>query len=85
MEEEKECTVEDLIKRSCLTEVLDASQWHHLTKLNLPNCNLTNLPTNLNDVLPNLSILFCPSNRFEELPPVVPVYRYKWFHLKVMA
>jgi Protein kinase domain/Leucine rich repeat len=70
-EEEKQCTVEDLMRLSCLPGVLDSSQWHQLTKLNLPNCNLTTLPSNLNEVLPNLSILFCPSNRFEELPPVI--------------
>ena len=43
----------------------------HLTQLNLPNCGLSSLPSNLGTYLPNLSILFCPKNQFDELPAVI--------------
>jgi Protein kinase domain/Leucine rich repeat len=42
-----------------------------LTQLNLPDCGLSSLPANLGTVLPNLSILFCPANIFDELPAVI--------------
>lgn len=42
-----------------------------LTKLNLPGCGLSSLPSNFQSQLPNLSILFCPNNHFKELPPVI--------------
>jgi Leucine-rich repeat (LRR) protein len=42
-----------------------------LTKLNLPNCGLSTLPSEMPKLLPNLSIIFLPKNDFEELPAVV--------------
>lgn len=42
-----------------------------ITKLNLPECGLSSLPTDLAKWLPNLSVLFCPKNNFEELPAVI--------------
>lgn len=44
---------------------------HLVTKLNLPDCGLSSLPANLGTFLPNLSILFCPQNNFEELPAAI--------------
>lgn len=43
----------------------------NIIKLNLPECGLSSLPTNLGKWLPNLSILFCPKNNFQELPSVI--------------
>ena len=57
-----------LLEKSGLSEAIDFST---LTQLNLPNCNLSSLPSELPELVPNLSILFCPNNRFEELPDVV--------------
>lgn len=42
-----------------------------ITKLNLPGCGLSSLPSSLATHLPNLSILFCPKNNFQELPEVI--------------
>ncbi|CAB9524604.1 leucine rich repeat [Seminavis robusta] len=42
-----------------------------LTKLDLPDCKLTSLPSSLPDALPNLSILFLSKNEFTEVPPVI--------------
>lgn len=42
-----------------------------LTKLDLPECGLTSLPSALATFLPNLRILFCPKNNFQELPAVI--------------
>lgn len=42
-----------------------------LTKLDLPNLGLTELPSCLPEICPALSILFCPKNRFVEVPPVI--------------
>jgi hypothetical protein len=42
-----------------------------LTKLNLPNCGLSTLPSEMPKLLPNLSIMFMPKNNFEELPAIV--------------
>lgn len=42
-----------------------------ITKLNLPDCGLSSLPASLSIWLPNLSILFCPKNKFEELPAAI--------------
>lgn len=44
---------------------------HLVTKLNFPDCGLSSLPANLGTFLPNLSILFCPKNNFEELPAAI--------------
>ena len=42
-----------------------------LTKLDLPNLGLTELPSCLPEICPSLSILFCPKNEFVEVPPVI--------------
>lgn len=42
-----------------------------ITHLNLPGCGLSSLPSSLATYLPNLSILFCPKNNFQELPEVI--------------
>jgi len=42
-----------------------------LTKLDLPNLGLTELPSCLPDICPSLSILFCPKNKFVEVPSVI--------------
>lgn len=47
------------------------STFSNITKLNLPECGLSCLPANLGTWLPNLSILFCPKNKFEELPAAI--------------
>mmetsp|Transcript_23450 Transcript_23450/g.42557 ORF Transcript_23450/g.42557 Transcript_23450/m.42557 type:complete len:465 (-) Transcript_23450:127-1521(-) len=47
------------------------STFSNITKLNLPECGLSFLPANLGTWLPNLSILFCPKNKFEELPAAI--------------
>ena len=39
-----------------------------LTKLDLPNCGITSLPESFHLAVPNLSILFCPKNKFTEVP-----------------
>ena len=43
----------------------------NVTKLNLPNCGLSELPSQLPTALPNLSILFVPQNNFCEVPSVI--------------
>lgn len=43
----------------------------NITKLNLPECGLSSLPSSLGTWLPNLSILFAPKNKFQELPAVI--------------
>jgi tRNA A-37 threonylcarbamoyl transferase component Bud32 len=42
-----------------------------ITTLNLPVCGLSSLPSSMATYLPNLSILFCPNNNFQELPEVI--------------
>jgi Leucine-rich repeat (LRR) protein len=42
-----------------------------LLKLELPNCGITTLPDCLPTVCPNLSILFCPKNKFVEVPALI--------------
>lgn len=42
-----------------------------LTKLDLPNCGMSSLPSSLPQLVPNLSILFLPKNRFLEMPAIV--------------
>ena len=42
-----------------------------LTKLNLPGCGLSSLPSSLPELCPNLSILFMPKNHMKELPSVI--------------
>jgi len=43
----------------------------NITKLNLPNCGLSELPPGLPQALPNLSILFLPKNHFYEMPKII--------------
>ena len=50
---------------------IDPSMMDKVTKLNLPECGLTSLPANLGQAMPNLSILFCPKNNFDEVPVVI--------------
>lgn len=57
-----------LVEKCGLSVVQDLTA---LTKLNLPDCCLSELPSNLASLVPNLSILFCPKNRFVELPPII--------------
>lgn len=42
-----------------------------VTKLNLPECGLTELPSDLGKVMPALSILFMPKSKFKEVPAVI--------------
>lgn len=42
-----------------------------LTKLELANLGLTELPSCLPEICPSLSILFCPKNNFVEVPPLI--------------
>ena len=42
-----------------------------LTKLDLPGCGLSALPSSLPELVPNLSILFMPQNNIKELPAVI--------------
>lgn len=42
-----------------------------LIKLNLPNAGLSSLPDAMATMFPNLSTLFLPNNRFDELPAVL--------------
>lgn len=50
---------------------VEVSSFSTLTKLDLPNCGLSSLPTTFPDIVPNLSILFMPKNNFRELPPLI--------------
>jgi Leucine-rich repeat (LRR) protein len=50
---------------------LNRADFSVLTKLNLPNCGLSSLPSCLPEVLPNLSVLFMPKNQFQVLPKVI--------------
>lgn len=68
LEQDKEEHEKFLLEKSGLSNAIDLST---LTKLNLPRCNLSSLPSELPSLVPNLSILFCPNNRFEELPALV--------------
>ena len=45
--------------------------YKHVTKLNLPDCGLAELPEGFAEAFPNLSILFLSNNRFREMPAVV--------------
>eukprot|EP00934_Nitzschia_sp_Nitz4_P006907 Nitzschia sp. Nitz4//scaffold344_size17659//260//1594//NITZ4_008807-RA/size17659-snap-gene-0.30-mRNA-1//1//CDS//3329548600//6897//frame0 len=57
-----------LLEKSGLSTLPELSA---LIKLNLPNCELKELPRKLPTLCPNLSILFCPNNHFQELPEIV--------------
>jgi hypothetical protein len=66
-EEEKTGQIETLVQLTGLSRL----DFGVLTTLNLPNCGLSSLPSCLPEILPNLSILFMPKNKFEELPSVI--------------
>jgi hypothetical protein len=57
-----------LLRQTGLETLHDVSM---LRKLDLPNCQLTSLPENLAELLPQLEILFCPQNQFSEVPEVI--------------
>jgi Leucine-rich repeat (LRR) protein len=65
--DEQEQQVQHLIQLSGLSR----NDFSVLTKLNLPNCGLSTLPSCLPQVLPNLSVLFMPKNQFQVLPKVI--------------
>ena len=67
-EEEQKKWLLDHIKVPSSPASLDLSA---LTKLDLPNLGLTELPSCLPDICPSLSILFCPKNNFVEVPPLI--------------
>lgn len=68
---ESEEKVRSLLKLAKPPVRYDPSTLLNLTKLNLPECGLSSLPSNLGEVLPNLGILFCPKNDFAEVPAVI--------------
>jgi Leucine-rich repeat (LRR) protein len=68
LEQDREEQEKFLLEKSGLSNVIALST---LTKLNLPGCNLSSLPSDLPRLVPNLSILFCPKNSFEELPALI--------------
>lgn len=45
--------------------------FENIKKLNLYDCDLSSLPSSLPSALPNLSILFCSKNNFEEVPEII--------------
>lgn len=69
--EENESTYQELMKLAHPPIEFSPPTLLQLTQLNLPNCGLESLPSNLGTFLPNLSILFCPANMFDELPAVI--------------
>lgn len=73
MDEEEKSFEELMRKASPPMEIslMNKQSLESLTKLNLPGCGISRLPSNLQTHLPNLSILFCPNNHFKELPPVI--------------
>lgn len=62
---------QELFKLASPPILWDPSAFGKITKLNLASCGLSSLPSSLPEILPNLSILFCPKNHFTELPAVV--------------
>lgn len=52
------------------TPLSSTASYQAITKLDLCDCGLSSLPSSLQD-LKNLSILFCPKNKFVELPPEI--------------
>ena len=69
--EENEWSVPELMKFAQPPVHVSTPTLQNLTQLNLPKCGISSLPSDLGVHLPNLSILFCPANRFQELPAVV--------------
>lgn len=57
-----------VLSKSPPSQSLDLSR---ITKLDLFQAGLTSLPSALPQYLPNLSILFCMKNKFEEVPEVI--------------
>jgi tRNA A-37 threonylcarbamoyl transferase component Bud32 len=57
-----------LLRQTGLSTRHELSQ---LVKLELPDCNLTSLPDQFATLVPNLEILFCPKNKFSEVPTVI--------------
>eukprot|EP00977_Amphora_coffeiformis_P020990 scaffold8690_cov190-Amphora_coffeaeformis.AAC.17 len=55
--------------------------YQHVTKLNLTNCGLTELPNGFETTFPHVSILFLSHNHFVELPAVIG----KCPHLQMVA
>ena len=58
-------------KNNTATTTTTVEQLANLTKLDLGQLGLTELPVCLPAICPNLRILFCPENNFVELPAVV--------------
>ena len=76
-----DCKDEDIIRLLQLgkIEVPISQQLNHsstivynsITKLDLFQSNLSQLPSSLHTVLPNLSILFCMKNQFKSMPSII--------------
>lgn len=49
----------------------DRIPFFHVTKLDLPNAGLSELPRGFAEAFPNLSIIFLPQNNFREMPAVI--------------
>lgn len=69
--EEDEVSIRELLSLAQPPIHFSPPTMQNLTQLNLPKCGLSSLPHDLGTLLPNLSILFCPANRFDELPAVI--------------
>ncbi|KAL7580743.1 hypothetical protein ACA910_001027 [Epithemia clementina (nom. ined.)] len=60
------------LSRQATPELLSASPpYVNITKLDLPNCGLSELPLGFERAFPNVRILFLSQNRFRQVPAVI--------------
>ncbi|CAJ1948391.1 unnamed protein product [Cylindrotheca closterium] len=69
--EDEEEEIRSLIKLSKTPDLSGNDNWTQMTKLDLFQAGLSTLPSSLATLLPNLSILFCMKNKFQEIPEVI--------------
>jgi tRNA A-37 threonylcarbamoyl transferase component Bud32 len=70
-EESEETEIRQLLKLSTKFDFATDFPLHNVTKLDLSDCGLSQLPESFSTLLPNLSILFLSKNKFREMPEII--------------
>ena len=67
--------INELLRRSTqysnYDRLVNLPPYRNITILDLGNCSLAALPTQMPQVLPNINILFLSNNNFIEMPPII--------------
>ncbi|CAB9515734.1 expressed unknown protein [Seminavis robusta] len=71
--EGEQITIPKILELAKIPSSVEATtpNYHHVVKMDLPNCGLSELPKEFATTFPQLSILFLSNNQFREMPKII--------------